>query len=592
MRLPVIKKENRYKRRTVTFGGLNLMQSFSEGEMRDCTGISHLAFPFVTQRQKSQTEFLCNLPSSIAFGNKECIASSGALYYDRQKVCDLTDGEKQIAFLGSKIIVFPDKIYYDTKKKKTGDLQAKYTLSGVSVTFTENTVTVPGNNYVQESETETISFPLGATAITYTSATVEGGKITFKGFSLVDLSLLAEGKIFVEQCESNQYRVVQSVSLSEDGKSYLIKNELVTVKNTLAGVFSEIKKGDVVEISGCTIATDNNKTATVTEVEDGVLTFASGTFKAKTETGNITVQRKIPDFTCVCSYQNRLWGCEGNTIYASALGDPTNFFVYNNLSTDSFTVESSTAGDFTACVAYGNGCLFFKENACYKLFGNRPANFTLSESFAGGILKKDARSIAVANGKIIYKGNGGVFVFSGGTPVCISQKLYGITLENCVGGSDGKRYYITGDTDGKRQEFVFDIEKALWSKSGVFDTLGYGFYGENMYRLTKNGVEKILEEADENALWSVTLCPFDEDYHKTKNYSRLYIRARLFDDAYIKCEVRSDDGNWQTVSTDYGNEKKYLNIPCVIKNCHEAQIRISGKGKSSVEAIIREFSIG
>lgn len=592
MRLPVIRKENRYKRQIVTFGGLNLMQSYSEGELRDCTGISHLAFPAVTQRQKSKAVFSCKAPSCIVFGDKECIAASGALYYDRKKVCDLTDGEKQIAFLGSKIIVFPDKIYYDTKTEKSGDLQAKYTISGVSVTFTETQISVPASNYVQESEIETISFPAEEKVIVSPSAVVTDGKIGFGEPSIKVLSAVAAGDILREKCDVNQYRIVQSISLSENGKYYEVVNDLVTVKNTLKDVFSQIKEGDVVEISGCSVCEGNNKTAMVTGVGTSKLTFSSGAFTAATETADITIQRKVPDFTCICSYQNRLWGCEGNTIYASALGDAANFFTYNNLSTDSFTVESSTAGDFTACVAYGNGCLFFKENSCYKLFGNRPANFTLSESFAGGILKGDARSIAVANGRLFYKGTGGIFAFSGGSPVCISQKLAGVNLENCVGGSDSKRYYITGDTDGKRQEYIFDIEKSIWSRSGISDVAGYGFYGGDMYRLAREGVEKLLEEPDETADWSITLCPFDEGYHKTKNYSRLFIRARLFDGAYIKCEVRSDDGQWKTVSINYGDEKKHLNIPCIIKNCHEAQLRISGKGKSYLESIVREFSIG
>jgi hypothetical protein len=86
-----------------------------------------------------------------------------------------------------------------------------------------------------------------------------------------------------------------------------------------------------------------------------------------------------------------LWGCEGNTIYASALGDPFNFFKYDNLSTDSYTIQSDGAGLFTAAVAYGNCCLFFKESKCYKLYGNRPSNFQLTACFAAGIMKNNLK---------------------------------------------------------------------------------------------------------------------------------------------------------------------------------------------------------
>ena len=117
----------------------------------------------------------------------------------------------------------------------------------------------------------------------------------------------------------------------------------------MKGIFSGIKAGDVVQIEGCVLAA-NNKSAAVVSVGANVLTFEDETFIEYKETANITIGRKIPDFTCVCSYENRLWGCEGNTVYASALGDAANFFVYKNLSTDSFTVTSNSAGDFTACV--------------------------------------------------------------------------------------------------------------------------------------------------------------------------------------------------------------------------------------------------
>ena len=56
MHLPIIKKENRYRRSIVNFGGLNLSQSFKDGELRDCVGISHSEFPFITQRKKRETE--------------------------------------------------------------------------------------------------------------------------------------------------------------------------------------------------------------------------------------------------------------------------------------------------------------------------------------------------------------------------------------------------------------------------------------------------------------------------------------------------------------------------------------------------------
>ena len=591
MNLPVIKRKNMYRRSTLSFGGLNLTQNFSAGELRDCTGISHRAFPAITQRDKSEKVFECLSPTAAIFENKECVAAEDGLYYNRKKVANLLPGKKMLACLGKKIVVFPDKVCYDTETGKLSELSGKCTTYGTPVTFTNNSVSVGEELFLEKMEADFTLFHDGEGLITYASAEVKEGKVTLDGFALKKASEITAGTVLGEKCNANQYRIVQSVSYSDEKGVYEVANDLITVTNVLDNVFASISAGDVVEISGCDILPQNNVSGKIVSKEGNTLVFADGTFTEGTEECEITIQRKIPDFSCICSYENRLWGCEGNTVYGSALGDVTNFFVYNNLSTDSYTVSSNTAGDFTACISYGNSCLFFKENSCYKLYGNKPSNFQLSESFGGGILKEDSGSLVNIGGKVFFKGNGGVYAFYGGMPQSISDKLGNLTMENAVAGSDGKLYYLSADTQNGREEFVWDIEKGLWSKSGISDSIGYISYAGNIYRLRKDGIEKICHEPDGKAEWSMTLCPFDEGYFKTKNYTRLYIRAQLFEGAYIRTEIKRNDEPWEIVDTSYGNEKKYLNVPCVVKSCHEVQLRISGKGKSIMESVVREFSV-
>ncbi len=591
MRLPIFRGEKRYRRHMVTFGGLNLMQSFSDGEMRSCSGISHINFPAITQRQKTKSIFSCESPSALIFAGKECIAASGALYYDRKKVGELSEGtDKQLAYMGSKVLVFPDKVYYDTKTEKFGSLEAECVIKGVEVSFTKNSITVPASHYVTTARVEQHTFFHDELLITYSGVTEQNGKYVFNGFGFKKPQELLVDNIFCEKCNANQYRMVMSIEEGKDLKSYTVTSKLMTLENSMKNIFTEFRPSDVVEISGCK-TNANNRTVALIQRGSTVLVFADGTFTETKETADITLKRKIPDFTSVCSYENRLWGCEGNTIYASALGDPFNFFRYSGLSTDSFSVESNTSGDFTACVTYGNCCLFFKENACYKLYGNRPSNFQLTESFGSGISKPERKSIASVNGKIIYNGNGGVFVFYGGIPQCVSQKIEGITLKDTIGGSDGKRYYLSTQTQSGRIELVYDTELGLWSKSGVEDVIAYAYSGGAMYRLTQDGVEEILNEADEGAEWEITLCPFDENYYKTKSYSRFHICAQLFNDSWICVEVKRDNEPWRVIATKYGNEKSYINVPVIIRGCHNIELRLSGKGKSIIESITREFCV-
>ena len=588
MRLPVFKSKDPYKRRVVAFGGINRLQGSAEGEIYDCSGISHDSFPALTQRRKIELEFpFCN-PVAAIFANKECVVADGVLYYDRKAVGTLSEGAKTLVQMGNRIVIFPDKMYYDTKTDKLLRLDGECRLTDVKVNFENNKITLPEVSHKTVSTVETLTVHDDASLFRYSEADVVDGVIILSEAELVKAKDLSNGDIFSETSGTQCYRIVQNVA-SENGETSIL-NECISVEITGKDVFSHFVQGDIVEINGCECTT-NNKQVKVVEAGADYLLFEDGTFEEKTETVSVIIRRNIPDFSCMCVYKNRLWGCSGNTIYASALGDPRNYFKYSNLSTDSFTIESDSSGDFTAATVYGNYCLFFKEDRCYPLFGDRPANFQLVEAFFGGISKDNSESIANIDGKIIYKGHGGIYTFCGGNPQNISEKLGKTEMNNCVAGSYLDCYYLSADTENGREEFVFDTKHGLWSKSGIRDVKDYFSYGGKMYRLMNDGIYFITEETDNSHEWFAEFCPFDEDYYKTKNYSRIYITAQLFENSVIKTEISRDGGEWQTVSHNYGNEKEYINIPCPIKRCHEVRVRISGKGKSIVESIVREFSV-
>lgn len=93
-------------------------------------------------------------------------------------------------------------------------------------------------------------------------------------------------------------------------KTIATKATLVFTATTITttGVdFTGFSVGDSVTIAGCSV-TANNKTAVITAVAAKVLTFASGTFTAATETGDVTITK-------------------GTTVYSTAIspGNPQKF---------------------------------------------------------------------------------------------------------------------------------------------------------------------------------------------------------------------------------------------------------------------------
>ena len=95
------------------------------------------------------------------------------------------------------------------------------------------------------------------------------------------------------------------------------------------------------------------------------------------EPGAVTLKRQVPDMDYLCVNENRLWGCKGKTIFASKLGDPFNFYVFDGLPTDSWSVDDLSEGDFTGCATYLGFPIFFKERSIAKVYGTHPSNYQL-----------------------------------------------------------------------------------------------------------------------------------------------------------------------------------------------------------------------
>ena len=210
MRLPAIRADQSYKKQTVTFKGLNLTQNYSDGEFSEADGISQLAFPAITQRRKYEKLGRCTAPALAGVSDKEFFVDGGKLIYDGKTVGDVSAGEKLAAVLGSYITVFPDKVFYNTKKKEFGSLEAKHTYINQDVVFTASGITVPKKHYEIISEPETLLFLISAPVGFYASADVsfKTGALTLGEKSEKAAARLVQNDIIINECGSNQYRVV------------------------------------------------------------------------------------------------------------------------------------------------------------------------------------------------------------------------------------------------------------------------------------------------------------------------------------------------------------------------------------------------
>ena len=155
--------------------------------------------------------------------------------------------------------------------------------------------------------------------------------------------------------------------------------------------------GDAVTIEGCTKHEANNFTPIIREIDGDYLRFYENTFvidDGGDQEPSVTIKRTMPDLDFLVENENRLWGCKGDTIYASKLGDPFNWNVFDGLATDSYAVDVGSPGDFTAAFSYLGYPIFFKEEYIYKVYGTKPSNFQVMSSASLGVEKGSHNGLA------------------------------------------------------------------------------------------------------------------------------------------------------------------------------------------------------
>lgn len=374
--------------------------------------------------------------------------------------------------------------------------------------------------------------------------------------------------------------------------------------------------GDAVIIHGCTKHPENNKGLIIRGINGDTMYFSENCFvldgsngnETYAEEGSIIISRSVPGVQYVCEHQNRLFGCYGNTIYASKLGDPFNWYVYDGLDSDSWSCEVGSAGKFTGCISYGGYPIFFKEDYIYKLYGSIPSQFSLQGSAETGV--KEAvggfrNSLAIAGGVLFYMSNVGVMAYTGGIPKLISQPLGIKDLWGSAAGSDGSKYYISGQMpNGGSRLYVYDTQRGFWFREDDVGITHFARLGDRLY--LKNGkgevwwqshYGEITADADgieEAVPWMVEFADFVDDDPNRKGFSKLQMRFWLEDSSTMKVMLQFDsDGVWHTVKELVGTGlKRSIYLPIVPRRCDHYRLRLEGTGQCQIFSLAREFYVG
>ena len=552
------------------FGGYDRNPVIPETSFYDETNLSADGFPLLQPRPKRAFFSVAGDDlHGLVSKKKLCYVLNGRLFYGGVEVAGVNlppvSRPRRFVSMGAKLVIFPDKVYVNT-----ADLSDFGPLEAAVTTASGSTVTL-------------------------TPCTVDGEPLQNCATAAAEPADPADGALWIDTSRSPAVLRCYSSALS-------IWEELVEtyVRLSCPGVGVPFREGDGVTLAGVTADPDLNGAHVLVARGDDYLVVAGLTPGTVSQTGAVTVSRTVPELDFVCESGNRLWGCcsARNEIYASKLGDPTNWNCFAGLSTDSYAVTVGTDGDFTGAVPFRGYILFFKENCVHKVYGANPP-YTVLTSYLRGVQKGSERSLVVLNELLFYKSPTGVCCYEGGVPTDVSAALGRLRYTDAVAGTLGDKLYLcVSDAAGVRTLFTYDTVRGVWHREDQVDVREFCTHNGNLFFIAADGDTLRLGTVDsehmvgsftaalagwtteEEVPWSAETGMWGLDLPQQKYYSQISLRligergARVS----VACEYDSS-GVWRTVKTWRAETTGTVTLPFACPRCDHLRLRLSGMGR-------------
>lgn len=494
------------------FLGLNTGAVINENEFADMMNMSSDCFPAIsTRKHRGKIHKTLEKPHGLFFKNGLVYAAGTALYYKDNKIADVTDTDKKIVGIGAYIVVFPDKIMYNTASGELQSLEVKW--SQVSAASFSQTTT---------------------------------------GSTMVKISCTGIGKPF--------------------------------------------KQFDGVEISGCTNE-DFNRTTVIQEIADDFIIIIGSVKENFSQSSGLTINRKVPDMDYICENGNRLWGCssKNHEVYASKLGDASNWNAFEGISTDSYAATVGSDGDFTGCMSHMGYVLFFKEDAIHTVYGDKPSNFQITTMTpARGIAKGCEGTACVVDETLVYAARNCICSYDGASPDSVSDVLGDTRVTAGIAGQYDGKYYASLERGGKWDMYVYDLAKNLWHKEDGLHLL-FAAYGEgNLYCIDAGGnLFTVAGDRQEQIEWALESGDMLDGSIEHKYLKRLLFNINLDAESELDILLKYDEEeNWEKVNTYTARSYRTHVLSVVPRRCQRYRYRLEGRGNAMMIAMGKYIGYG
>lgn len=356
----------------------------------------------------------------------------------------------------------------------------------------------------------------------------------------------------------------------------------VYTKISCTGIGKNFNEKDGVVISGCTNAGFNG-TFIIEGKTDDSITVISTLTEQFTQASGLKVARTIPDMDFLVENENRVWGCSNkkHEIYASKLGDPMNFNVFEGLSTDSYAATVGSDGDFTGAASNQGYAIFFKERTIHKVQGNKPSNIQLTSQEAMGVKAGCSRSLCSINGTLYYVSADGVCAYTGGIPYLVSELLGNREVSGMAGTLRGNYYLFSEEI------LVYSPEKKIWSREEEMKARFLAWGGGELYVIDSDKHLFAMEgNREEKISWYLESGDREEGSLQKKVVQKIQFLLELERGSQADILIRYDGSPlWERVCSVTAREKRTCTVPLIPRRCSRYRYRIEGIGAARLLGI-------
>ena len=563
MKLPaMVYSDGIRKHKQVKFGGLNHARGAEDGELYDMRNLCSDDYPVLSVRPKRHQIGKVEKPNGLFYWKGLMWVDGTDLYFEGKVVGQVADSKKTFGALGPYIVIMPDKVCYHVEEQ---------TMMPMEKTWTHT----DGGYYIRVMD----AYKAHNDNEAYVNTT-KYNALSVRGLpDMPDNNAENPAPDF-----STIFRIGDSVRVTSGDESVV-----AVIRDFYRNVASAGYVGD------------NGKPMYYGYSQ---IIFDEGVLKNVGAGNGTTVVREVPDLKYLCEDGNRLWGCTGDTIHASKLGDPFNWNVFDLLETDSWALTPASSGEFTGCINYQGYPTFFKEDRLYKVYGALPSAFSVVDSPCLGVAAGCSDTLALAWGSLFYLGTNGLMIYTGSLPRPVGQELGNTRFIGGSAGSDGLKYYASlTDPAGGCKLYVYDVQRGLWHIEDELAAVNLCRVEGDLYCMDADGNIWILGEAkavpedaaeEEAVNWVAEFSDFTHDDPNHKGVSKLQLRLGLEKGSCMTVKIQFDsDGVWRTVRTLTGDgSKRSFYLPIVPRRCDHYRLRLEGTGRASVYSLVRETYTG